>query len=319
MTDLFILGKLRAPYRALTQDIETLAQRLCLEPENGMYVDDVVCIPFGATPHFPGTFQPHLEAAAGELFTDYAIGQLHGYWCCASQTHITDAFAGQLYMYGRNSKLLEKRLNLASRELEVVRELDAQSLQEQQAREREQEWRAEAEADDVDWDDDEEEYGDLFEGNYPYVGGPVNVVEGGFPTVGLVDWLTKYKEEKARGAAARLLLLITRGETSEFLASRDGQKLMTILGPTVSVVMQSDYAACMAFEPGSASHLRWHTLGQVLRPRFVEDFVFLDIGLEIAAKHPTLSRLADWANERTQPTMSTTTPEGPRVLKPTPK
>jgi hypothetical protein len=34
------------------------------------------------------------------------------------------------------------------------------------------------------------------------------------------------------------------------------------------------------------------------RPRFIEDFVVLDIGLEVAAGHRQISPLADWSGKR---------------------
>jgi hypothetical protein len=142
-------------------------------------------------------------------------------------------------------------------------------------------------------------------------------VDGEFRTKGLTQWLAKFNENKSSTPSiANLLILITRAPFSEFWASKDGKKLATALDPEPSIAMQSTSAAVIAFEYGKSKLGRWPEILEQLKPRVLEDFALLAIGLEVAAKHPKLSPLADWAKKRLPPPVSAPRKSGPRVLKP---
>ncbi len=269
----FLLGSLRAPWEAVEAEVEALEQRLILDPDDSLILGNIALLPLDLAIDPEGVRYRHSDVLNAGLFTDYVIGTICGHGYSAGDTARVQTFKGERFHYGSGGRLIDQVLDPRWGWHTLDYDEDT---------------------DDVFESEDEHDTLEERDRYLPTVKLRCLPVEAEYYTAGLRAWMAKTPNYGSGPNGAKLFVIVTREDCDGFLGKGPGSLLLEKLGPSACTIMKAEMAAVFVVRSSGSSKDLYRRVQQYLPPNLVEDFIIFDIGTDIAAMRPGMSRLADW-------------------------
>jgi hypothetical protein len=273
VAELVILGRLRAPYAALKQQVQEFESKYT-DPGCGIYVNDIAIIPVQITGYPQHLRESCSKELDGGLFVDYAIASMSSAAYSAFDTQLIDEYRGTTYTFGSRSRVI-REVWCHDRETWIESDLRAQKQLE-----------------------DVGSFADFEEYSYDETFDIRKRVDGRFETKKFAEWTRRQISAVRAHSDARLVIIISREEFTEFEKTREFGKLIIALGgQAASVVLRASRFVAIAFPNSSCPRFASDVVHYV-KPRLIEDFVTFAISKDVAVMRAGLGHpLASWTEK----------------------